>query len=350
MTQLTPVQLYVPPRPPPKPTDHESVFNNPSYMIHNNHNTRNYSNNHTNLSNNNNNSNNNSHGNSYSSSSSRCSISSSRQGYRSGKCRNRRNSSSCSSSSGSYCSSSSSSSSGSRGSGSSNNSTPSICLRNQPVASPEPALAAAPYPSHPTNIPAHSITTLNLNSLSAHPTSSNSTKSKRHRNMIETITQLLRNNDILALQETHLGANDHSAISNLFPKHQILYNNYRLGQRGTMLIINKSILNTHSYQIFKCTGEHTKGRIQAVRFNPRASAADGHGALLPFLVINVYLQSDSNTAALSSQLRAIRRAPPVSGPTSLVISTSPSHIRTVRRSTPLSSSQARRSPCGPRSW
>ena len=310
MTQLTPVQLYVPPRPPPKPTDHESVFNNPSYMIHNNHNTRNYSNNHTNLSNNNNNSNNNSHGNSYSSSSSRCSISSSRQGYRSGKCRNRRNSSSCSSSNGSYCSSSSSSSSSSRVSGSSNNSTPSMCLRNQPVASPDPALAAAPCPSHPTNIPAHSITTLNLNSLSAHPTSSNSTKSKRHRNMIETITQLLRNNDILALQETHLGANDHSAISNLFPKHQILYNNYRLGQRGTMLIINKSILNTHSYQIFKCTGEHTKGRIQAVRFNPRASAADGHGALLPFLVLNVYLQADSNTAALSSQLRAIRRVPP----------------------------------------
>ena len=156
------------------------------------------------------------------------------------------------------------------------------------------------------NIPSFSATTFNTNSLSANPTKTKSPKARRHANIVHAIRLLLKASDFLALQETHLGANDHHALSAKFPKHVLLYNNYKLGERGTLLIFPKRILQDYTYQVSsKVAGPHTKGRIQAIQFTPRHSTGGHH----PFLVINVYLQSDQNVEALSSQLRAIARIP-----------------------------------------
>ena len=155
-----------------------------------------------------------------------------------------------------------------------------------------------------TNLPLYKITTLNLNSLSANPTTSTGKQAQRHSNIGKAICALLRTNHILALQETHLGRNDHHALSTHLPNHHIFYNNYKRGQRGTILIVSNKILKHYHYDSQNSKTQHTQGRIQTVTFTPKTNSTH-----LPFRVINVYLQADDNATALETQLKYIKKLP-----------------------------------------
>ena len=155
-----------------------------------------------------------------------------------------------------------------------------------------------------TNLPAYRITTFNVNSLSAYATTRNSDTAKRHANIVNAIGHLLRTTDILALQETHLGTHDRHTLKYNLPNHHIFYNNYKRRQRGTMLIISNKILKHYHYDSQYAKAKFTEGRIQTITFTPKNTATH-----LPFRVINVYLQADSDATALETQLNYIHNLP-----------------------------------------
>jgi ribonuclease HI/exonuclease III len=161
----------------------------------------------------------------------------------------------------------------------------------------------APAPKPPnTSIPQPTITTINFNSLSAHATKRDSAQAHRHKQVIKAITKILDTSDILCGQETHLGANDTVTLRDRFPQHHILYNNDRLRHGGTIIMVHQRLLAHYTTSPVQL-GRAAKGRIQAVRFNPKTSSR------LPFLLVNVYLQADGDNAAINRQLREVLKIP-----------------------------------------
>jgi len=148
------------------------------------------------------------------------------------------------------------------------------------------------------NIPHPTITTLNVNGLSAHSVERSSKTARRHRNIIGIITTLLQTSDILCLQETKLGANDSNALKLYFPHHTIHYNNDRINHAGTIIITSPSITNRYHLRpiILPATA---KGRVQALAYLPKPQHQT---TSLPFQVINVYLQSGNLPAERARQL------------------------------------------------
>jgi exonuclease III len=92
-----------------------------------------------------------------------------------------------------------------------------------------------------TKIPHISTASLNINSLSSNPIDPKSSKARRHRYVLETISTLLSTNLILMLQETHLATFDERSLAKDFPEHTILYNNASLGRAGTAIMLHNSL-------------------------------------------------------------------------------------------------------------
>ena len=158
--------------------------------------------------------------------------------------------------------------------------------------------------NHHYKLPAYAATTFNVNSLSANPIKRTSPKAIRHKNILKAISKLLANNTFLALQETKLPKHNYHALQTRFPNHTVLYNNYQAKSRGTIIIFHNSILKHYTYKHSTATKQHTEGRIQHVKFNPKNTSTH-----LPFQIINVYLQADSKADPLQAQLRYLAHIP-----------------------------------------
>jgi exonuclease III len=142
-----------------------------------------------------------------------------------------------------------------------------------------------------TYIPHPSITSFNINSLSYHAQGEIGAK-RRHRK-INYLDRLLRDCDILCMQEPKLGANDKGALQVHFPHHHIYYNNDRLDHGGTMILVSHRYAKHYNIEELDTTAA-PRGRLQALRFHslthPDISKAS-------FDVFNTYLPADGNATA-----------------------------------------------------
>ena len=129
-------------------------------------------------------------------------------------------------------------------------------------------------------IPHASITSFNITSSSAYHT--NNQSKGRYIKLVKIIKFLLSTSHVLCLQETKLGRFDKTYLKGELPNHTILYNNFRKGQAGTIIIISNSLHKT--FHIIPIDlPPVTEGYVQAVRFEPK----DGNNSL-PFNIVNVY--------------------------------------------------------------
>ena len=129
-------------------------------------------------------------------------------------------------------------------------------------------------------IPHASITSFNITSSSAYHT--NNQSRERYIKLVKIIKFLLSTSHVLCLQETKLGRFDKTYLKGELPNHTILYNNFRKGQAGTIIIISNSLHKT--FHIIPIDlPPVTEGYVQAIRFEPR----DGNNSL-PFNIVNVY--------------------------------------------------------------
>jgi ribonuclease HI len=120
--------------------------------------------------------------------------------------------------------------------------------------------------------------------------------------VINHITHLLRTNDIICLQETHLGSLERQVLSLYFPSHHIFYNNLRRGRGGTLTIISPEF--ARSYAITEVPlSSRANGRVQVLRFSSRFNPSQPRSS---FVIINVYLTSGHSGPALKSKYRELR--------------------------------------------
>lgn len=118
-----------------------------------------------------------------------------------------------------------------------------------------------------TYVPHPCITTFNINSLSYHAQGAKG--AMRRQRKLHYIDKLLKDCDILCLQEPKLGTFDSSALKTHFPHHHIFYNNLRLNHGGTMVLVSKRY--GRNYLMEELTlPPSTAGRVQAIRFTAKA--------------------------------------------------------------------------------
>ena len=114
------------------------------------------------------------------------------------------------------------------------------------------------------NIPNIKISFYNVRSLSAYRI--DSTGAKRYKRVIQNISELLRTNHIVCLQETHLLPLDDFSLRKEFKNHKLYYNN--LDRAGGMLsLVHPSVLKCFDLTVIPLPA-CTRGRVQAFRFDP----------------------------------------------------------------------------------
>ena len=132
-------------------------------------------------------------------------------------------------------------------------------------------------------IPHPCITTFNANSLSYHAQGAQG--AARRQRKLNYIDKLLKDCDMLCLQEPRLGAFDSSALKTHFPHHLIYYNNYKLHHAGTMVLVSKKYARNFNIEELTLPAP-TTGRIQAIRFTSKAHPTIAKAG---FDLVNVYL-------------------------------------------------------------
>ena len=140
--------------------------------------------------------------------------------------------------------------------------------------------------------PAFSIATYNANGLSL--------QTNRGRCMIANIKTLVARNDIVAIQETHLEANDY-ALKKYFPEHTILYSNRTAKIWGVITIISPKISANYDIEQIDLP-EDLAGRLIVASLTQRA---DAHRRSLPSIkIFNFYLDAGRDLL----RTRQIRKA------------------------------------------
>ena len=159
----------------------------------------------------------------------------------------------------------------------------------------EAALGLVPFPR---------IATYNVNSLSQYANTSDSL-ARRH-NIITNIKELLKQADIVCLQETRLLPNDHGALCGALPSCRILHAP-GVGRRAGVAVI-VSLRYHEAYNITNITptalSDVSRGNLLVASFTPC-----GRSKGLPFQVINARLAPGQAHAAKKRQIKDIKHVP-----------------------------------------
>ena len=166
---------------------------------------------------------------------------------------------------------------------------------------------ATPFvdPSSPwrgLNIPLPSITTFNLNSLSEYAKPSNKPGRRRRVAMRNTIATLLKNCDILMLQESHLHKHASGVLDQDFPDFSFFYSNFTDSSGGVITGFNKKKI-TRFFNPTPILVPGEEGFLLPILLTPKQKTS----SLLPFLVTNVYLKQGDKK---KSQLEKLLKIPP----------------------------------------
>jgi ribonuclease HI/exonuclease III len=164
------------------------------------------------------------------------------------------------------------------------------------------------------SIPHFCLTSHNITSLSAH--ASTPSLIARHQSVINHITLLLQLNDIICLQETHLGSLEQGVLSLYFPDHLVFYNNLQHGRGGTLVIVTPKFARRFIITEVPLHPD-AKGRVQVLKFSSRSHPSHARSS---FCLINVYLTSGHCSTSMARKYRELRtlRAIPSGIPNFLV--------------------------------
>jgi ribonuclease HI len=134
--------------------------------------------------------------------------------------------------------------------------------------------------------------------------------------VINHITLLLRRNDIICLQETHLGSLERGVLSLYFPDHRVFYNNLQHGRGGTLVIVSPKFARRFAITEMPLSPD-AKGRVQVLKFSSLSHPSHARSS---FYLTNVYLTSGHCSASMASKYRELRtlRSLPSDIPTFLV--------------------------------
>ena len=151
-------------------------------------------------------------------------------------------------------------------------------------------------------IPFPRIATYNVNSLSQYA-NTKSALDRRH-NIIANIQALLKQADIVCLQETRLHANDYGALSGALPSCMVIHAPGPERRAGLTIIVSQKYHSHFDVSVITPDSlcEDSKGNLLVARFVPR-----NPGSALPFQVINVRLAPGQAHSAKRRQIKDIKR-------------------------------------------
>ena len=142
-----------------------------------------------------------------------------------------------------------------------------------------------------STFPLPSTTTYNTNGLSF--------GSARNGCIMDNIRELAKNNDIIALQETHL-AEISRELSRGVKEHLVYFNNWKSDSCGVATLVNKKW--EEKYTTTPVTPPPSlQGRVLSLRFDPRP-AQDGENEAQSFTFSNVYVMTGSTPDVTVSRL------------------------------------------------
>lgn len=142
------------------------------------------------------------------------------------------------------------------------------------------------------------ITSYNVRSLSFYASDPSAIARKGLIN--QCLKDVIRDNDVVCLQETNLAPSERLALSNL-PHCQVSRNNLQLHQAGTVIIDCPSLTKFYSGNDIVLPAV-AKGYVQLRRYTPT------DGLHLPFQLFNVYFKSGHDYTVLSDLVNSMMKA------------------------------------------
>ena len=147
-------------------------------------------------------------------------------------------------------------------------------------------------------LPRFKAVTTNVISLSAYAT--NAAGLGRRRRVARLLNELGQTHDVLHIQETKLGGNDHRYLDNLFPNHICYYNNLNAKSAGVATLVSKRLAKQYRIEATSPKGP-LEGRTVILRLT------DSAGEKAPFTLANVYFPSGTNMQAKNKAICCLRR-------------------------------------------